>query len=308
MSLVWKIISSKMANISWTETWAENIEIIIWETRLPRVLLSGLVGAGLSIVGVVLQAIVRNPLADPQLLGVSSGAAVGAVLSLSFGIAGIFTAFSIYFIAFIGGLTSFILVLFIADFRGKFSPYKMILSGIAVSYFCSAITSFLILKASNIQDIKSIQFWLLGGFSSANWNYLILPSLITLFSCVVLLLQARKLNAILLGEDSATTLGINVKRFRYFLIIVSAIITAICVALSGTIGFVGLMVPHIVRMFVGANHEKVLPISFFTGAIFLIFADLIARTIVAPAEMPIGIITAFIGGPFFIWLMLSKSN
>jgi iron complex transport system permease protein len=303
---VWKIIISKIGGLYTHEDWNSSLVIIIWETRLPRVLLSGLVGASLSVVGVILQAIVRNPLADPQLLGVSSGASVGAVLSLSFNISYLAGTVSTYVAAFIGGLVSFTIVLLIAGSKGKFSSYKMILSGIAVSYFCSAITSFLVLSASNIQDVKSIQFWLLGGMSGASWNFLILPSVIVLLCCFILLLQSGKLNALLLGDDTAITLGVDVKKFRLLLIITSAIITAICVSLSGMIGFVGLMIPHLVRIFVGATHKKVLPLSFLSGAIFLIVADLLSRIIVAPAEMPVGVITAFIGGPFFIWLMISR--
>ena len=286
----------------------DNFQEIIWNIRFPRILLALLVGASLSVIGVILQALTRNALADPYILGISSGASVGAVAVILLGFFSFFGVFSISIAAFLSGLVAFIVVLMVASQNGKITPLRIILAGVAVSYACSAITSYMVIEAKDAEAIQTVQFWLLGSLSGARWVFLPIVSLVVTISSIVLFSQARTLNAILLGEETAITLGVNIEKLRKQLIGISALNIGSVVAVSGAISFVGLVIPHIVRILVGANHTKVLPMSALVGAIFLIWADLVARTIAKPEELPIGIITSFIGAPFFMWLMRRKGQ
>ncbi|ABA24864.1 transport system permease protein (plasmid) [Trichormus variabilis ATCC 29413] len=299
---VWQIALAQLfPNL--TGDWTPAQVQIVWLIRFPRVLLAFFVGAGLSVVGVTMQALVRNSLADPYILGVSSGASVGAVLVILFGV---FASLGIYAVsvgAFLGAMLSFVVVFLLAQRQGRISSTRLILAGVAISYLFSAVTSFLTLKAGSGDAARRVLFWLLGGLSGTKWADLILPMGSLGIGMVYLLLQRRSLNALLIGEETAMTLGTDSDRFRKQLFLVTSLLTGVMVAVSGAIGFVGLMIPHSVRLLVGSDHRRVLPVSLLLGGIFLILADVLARMIIAPEELPIGIITALFGTPFFIWLM-----
>lgn len=302
---VWEIIlsnfsvSSDWVSINWTQ--AE--QNIIWEIRFPRVLLGAIVGVGLAIAGVAIQTLVRNPLADPYILGVSSGASVGATLVILFGAFGLFGRYALSMAAFLGALLSVIIVFFVARTEGRISTVRLLLSGIAVSAIFSAVTNLIVMSAPQEKGIQNALFWMMGSLTAAKWDYLTVPALAVLVGVGYLLVQARALNVLLMGEETAATLGMNTDFFRKLLLVFTALLTGVLVAVSGAIGFVGLMIPHIVRLIVGSDNRRVLPVSALLGAFFLIWADVAARLLLAPEEIPIGIITSICGGPFFIWLL-----
>lgn len=282
--------------------WREAYEIIIVQTRIPRVILAAVVGASLGVAGMVIQAIVRNPLAGPSILGVSSGAATGAVIVMRFGLISL-GAFTLHIAAFLGGLLALTIVFWIARTGGKMTATRLVLAGIAVSAVLSALTSLLVLTSPDPQLAARVLFWTLGGFGSAQWGILPIPVTALAIGLGIMLVQARRLNLLMAGDESAVALGLNVERFRRLMFLLTAALTGITVAVSGVIGFVGLIMPHIVRLLVGADHRKALPAVALLGASFTIGADLVARSIIAPLELPVGIVTALVGGPFFIWLL-----
>jgi iron complex transport system permease protein len=300
--LVWRVAIHQLFPNWITPNWETFQSNIIWEIRFPRVLLGGIVGAGLAIVGATMQALVRNPLADPYLLGVSSGASLGAVAVILLGISW-FGVFSLSIAAFLGALLAFGCVYLLAQQNRRLTTGRLILSGVAVAYVLSALTNFLIYNADDSNQVRSVVFWMLGGLGGARWEFLGLPALALVAGTVMLALQARSLNALSIGEETAATLGVDTSRFRQHMFALTSLLTGALVAVSGGIGFVGLMVPHMVRLLVGADHRRLLPVAALSGAIFLIWVDVLARVIVAPQELPIGIITALLGAPFFIWLM-----
>ncbi|WP_400164107.1 FecCD family ABC transporter permease [Brevibacillus sp. TJ4] len=306
---VWKIALSKVPLVGnqIPVDWTSAQQTIIWDIRFPRVLLGAIVGASLSIVGVAIQALVRNSLADPYILGVSSGASVGATLVILFGAFQWFGQLALSLGAFGGALLSILLVFFLSRLGGHNSTTRLLMSGIAISAILSAITSLIIFSAPNEQGIRSVLFWMSGSLAGAKWDYLLIPAVVLLLAFAVLTALHRSLNAMLMGEEAARTLGVNTAHFHKLLFVLTALLTGVIVAISGSIGFVGLMLPHIVRVIVGSDHKRVLPVSALLGAIFLIWADVFARLAFAPEEFPIGIITALCGGPFFIWLMLRSS-
>ena len=304
---VWRIAIEQISGIDMGE-WSKAQFQIVWYLRFPRVLLGVLVGATLSVVGVAMQAMVRNPLADPYLLGVSSGAATGAVLVLFFGVLSSLGVFALSAGAFTGAMLSLSLVFLLAQHRRNLSPTRMILAGVAMSYFFSAVTSLLTLVADDYQAARRALEWMLGGLAGTQWVELTLPALALVLGTAYLVLQARSLNALLVGEETARALGVDTTRFRRELFVVMALLTGIMVAVSGAIGFVGLMMPHIVRLVVGSDHRRVLPVAAFAGAIFLVWVDVAARTVIAPQELPVGVITALFGAPFFLWLMRHKAD
>lgn len=299
---VWKVAlheTTGLLNPDWPTSDAQ----IVWQIRLPRVLLAVVVGAGLSVVGTALQAAVRNPLADPFLLGGSSGASVGAVLVITGGLQ-LFGVYSLSAAAFAGAAAAFVLVLGLARSPGgHISPLRLVLAGVAVSYALSAVTSFLVLRAEDPEEVRSVLFWTLGSLSGARWEYLTLPAAALIAGTILLLAYSRSLNALLLGEESAITLGVHAGTFRRRLLLLCGLLTGTMVAVSGSIGFIGLMVPHMVRLVTGADHRRVLPAAALSGAILLVWVDVVARTVIAPQEMPLGIVTSLIGAPFFLWLM-----
>jgi iron complex transport system permease protein len=283
--------------------WTLGVENIVWLIRLPRVLLALTVGAGLAVAGAALQTLVRNPLADPFVLGISSGASVGAVLAIGFGFFSFAGIFGVQIAGFIGALASFLIVYYLAKTGGEISPTRLILAGIGVGYVFSGITSFITMTSGNRELAGQILAWTLGSLARATWYDLTLPFLVLILAIAYLLLQSRNLNALSVGDEVAMTLGLEVGKFRKKMFVIIALLTGIMVSVSGTIGFIGLIIPHIVRILVGIDHRRVLPISAFLGSVFLIWVDVIARTAFAPAELPVGIITSILGGPFFLLLL-----
>jgi iron complex transport system permease protein len=290
------------------QSWTEIENQIIWEFRLPRVLLAIVVGAALSVSGATLQAVARNPLADPFIFGVSYGASVGAVLALSFGTA--FGDLSLSIAAFAGALITTGLVYLIAQYQGRVTPMRLVLSGVALSYLLSALTSYLLLRASQPgnSNVSATLSWLAGSLGRTRWEHLGLPTLMVLVLTGYLTLQSRSLNALLTGDESAISLGINVEGLQLQLFVMTSLLVGVVVAVSGAIGFVGLMIPHIVRMSVGSDHRRVLPIAALAGGLFMVIADLIGRVAIAPEELPVGIVTAAFGGPFFLWLLRQRGT
>ena len=274
---------------------------IVTQLRFPRVLLAAVVGAGLAVSGVSVQALVRNPLADPWILGVSAGAAFGAILVIVVG--GSFGSLSVPVAAFLGALSTFIVVFALARRGGRLAPLRLILVGVAVAALLSAATNYLVIRAPDNADLRSALFWLLGGVAGASFSWLIAPTLALIAVSTYLVLYGRALNCLSLGDETATTLGIDVDRFRRTIVVLVALLVGSVVAVSGAIGFVALILPHAGRLLVGPDHRRLVPVTALLGAIFLAWVDVAARMVIRPAELPIGVVTAGLGAPFFLWLL-----
>ena len=270
---------------------------VIWELRLPRVLLAAAVGAGLAASGAVLQAVTRNALADPYLLGVSSGASTGAVLVLVLGVGS--GVLSLSAGALLGGLASFALVLVLLG-RGSTGSGRLVLTGVVVGQLFTAVTSLIVISSGDADSTRSILYWLLGSLAAARWPAVIVTAAVVAVAIVVFRFVASGLDALAFGENAARALGINVSRTRIIAIVMSAALTAVMVASVGAIGFVGLIVPHAVRMLVGSEHRSLIPASAVAGAIFLVAADAVGRTIFAPQQIPVGVVTSLLGVPVFL--------
>lgn len=276
----------------------------VWAFRLPRVVLAILAGAALSLAGVLLQVMVRNPLAEPYILGISSGAGLGAVTAIVAGstaLAGI----TLNLAAFIGAALTIALVYFLALDHGRIMSARLILAGVAIGSFFAALTNFLIMT-TDAQNIYSILHFMLGSVSAAQWSNTAPPAVALLLALAIVSTKTRALNALLMGDETATALGVNVSMLRKVLLGVTALLTAATVSVAGGIGFVGLIVPHLCRMAVGADHRRLIPLSVLGGGAFLGLCDLFARTLAEPIEIPLGIITAALGAPFFLWIMRRK--
>lgn len=306
---VWKVAISHLPffGASIEPDWSKAQEHIIWEIRFPRVILGAVAGAGLALAGAVIQALLRNSLADPYILGVSSGSSTAAVLVIIFGALPMFGQYALSLAAFLGALISMIVVYLLANVSGIITTSRLLLAGIAVSMILSSVTSFIVMLAPREQGMRDAMFWMLGSFSGAKWETVIIPGCAVLAGLAYLLFQYRGLNALLLGEESAKTLGINTDSLRKVLLIAASLLTGVIVAVSGSIGFIGLIIPHIARFLVGSDHRRVLPVSALLGAFLSIWADVLARLVLAPQELPIGVVTSICGGPFFLWLLRRKS-
>ncbi|CAL9640655.1 Vitamin B12 import system permease protein BtuC [Streptomyces sp. enrichment culture] len=276
---------------------------IIWQIRTPRVLLAALVGAGLSAVGVAIQAMVRNALADPFVLGVSSGASVGAVgVTVTGGLA----ALGIYAVsagAFLGALAASLLVYAAASSRGALSPLRLVLTGVAMSLGFQAVMSLIIYFAPDSEATSLVLYWTMGSFGAATWGALPVVAVVVTAGVVTLWRYGRVLDVLSLGDETAASLGVGPDRHRKVLLVLVSLVTGVMVAVSGAIAFVGLVMPHVVRMAVGASHARVLAVAPLAGAVFMVWVDLAARTLVAPRELPLGVITALVGVPVFVALM-----
>ncbi len=279
-------------------------DLIVWQLRLPRALLAALVGAGLGLVGTAMQALVRNPLADPYFLGVSNGASLGAVAAIVLGLgAGGALGLGLSAAAFAGALATFALVWAVARRGGGFAPLRLVLAGVAIGQFLSGFTSYLVLQAGDEQQTHSVLFWLMGSLGGASWPLLAAPAVAV--PAVLLLLQARArgLNALLMGDETAAGLGIDVVRLRRELFAVTSLLTGVLVAVSGAIAFVALMVPHVCRLVVGGDHRRLLPLSALFGALLLVVVDLVCRTAMEAQELPVGVVTSLIGAPALLYLL-----
>ncbi|MFJ8691403.1 FecCD family ABC transporter permease [Streptomyces roseolilacinus] len=299
---VWGIVAHGLG-ADWPEpTWSRARETIVLDVRAPRVLLGAVVGAGLAVVGTAMQALVRNPLAEPYLLGVSSGASLGAVAVIVFGVS-LFGPVSLSVAAFAGALLTLLLVYTTARSGGRITSVRLVLSGVAFASVLTAVMDVLLLTSDRGNEARAVLAWTLGGLGGVRWSTLWLPGAALLLGVGVLLTRARSLNLLLAGEEAATTMGLDVARFRARTFVLLSLVTGVLVAAAGPIGFVGLMLPHVVRLFVGGDHRRVLPTAALGGAVFLVWADIAARTVAAPMEIPVGVLTALCGGPFFLWLM-----
>jgi iron complex transport system permease protein len=276
-------------------------ELILFSVRLPRIIFAGIVGASLSLGGVIFQAILRNPLADPYVLGISGGSALGAIIGILLGASSFYLGVPL--LAFVGALATVFLVFIVAGgTRGPLLDNSLLLSGVVVNAFFSAAILFF-LSIVNSMELRSITFWLMGDLSRASMKEIYVAALCLIVGFVLLYAQARKLNIIVQGEETAMHLGVNVERTKQWLLVVTSLIISVAVSLAGIIGFVGIMVPHLMRLVFGSDHRLLLPVSALFGASFLIVADTIARVVFAPAELPVGVITALCGAPYFIFLL-----
>jgi iron complex transport system permease protein len=288
--------------------WTQLQQNIVLGLRLPRVLLGLVVGASLAVTGVAMQALVRNQLADPFILGVSSGAAAAATLGMLFGVFAFLGPYSLSISAFIGAAFTIIFVYVISRVRGRINITQLLLSGVAISMIMDGVTRIITLSAPNALGLHNATFWMSGSLAGAKWGYLTLPFAVLILCITILMVHYRALNLLLLGDESAGSLGINVSRTQKMLVLVSSLMAGVTIAVSGTIGFVGLMTPHFTRLLVGADHRKVLPIAALLGAILVVWVDVAARMLLAPEELPVGILTAIIGGPLFIFLLKRRTG
>lgn len=291
---------------NWQPEFSQEQKAVLWFIRMPRTLVGVLVGAALGVAGAVMQGVFSNPLADPGIVGVSSGAATGAVLSIALGI----SAQSMFYMpmfAFVGSICAVSITVFLAMRHGKIPVMTLLLSGVAVSMLLGALTSGM-LTFMNEQKLQQYLFWMVGGLDYRRWEHVYLAlGPIVLGICIMLLL-ARHLNILVLGETEAKAVGMAVVPFRLFLLFVAAMTTATAVCVSGNIGFVGLVVPHMMRMLIGPDHRVLLPASALAGAIFLVFCDTLGRLVIPPAEVRVGIMTAMLGTPYFLYLLRRIKN
>ena len=286
---------------------SESQEAVLSSIRLPRILLAVIVGASLAVSGAAMQGLFRNPLADPSLIGISSGAAlfVAMMIVLAGPLDGVLGLYSLSVAAFIGGLITCLLIFRFAQLTGTFSVTYMLLAGIAINALAGAGTGFLT-YFSNDEQLRSLTFWAMGSLGGALWLSVIVISTMVLPATYLLIKNAQKLNILLLGEQEAQYLGVDSEKLKRVMIICTALSVGAAVAVSGIIGFVGLVVPHLIRLTIGPDHRLLIPASALLGAILLLLADSFARTIISPAEMPVGILTSLIGGPFFLWLLIKQ--
>lgn len=283
---------------------------IIWRLRFPRILLGAAVGAGLALAGVVMQASVQNTLAEPYILGISSGASFGATLAIMCGAGSIALmdgVGSVSLFSFLGSIVAIVGVLLLASAGGKMTTSKLVLSGMILNALFTALSNFIITVAADAQGMLDLKFWTMGSLTRAGWDNVWLVLGVVLASTLFFLTQFRSLNILLMGDEAATTLGLNTARRRWVYLVVSALLVGCMVSAVGTIGFVGLMIPHIARSLVGSDHRRLIPAAVLIGAIFMLWADAAARTLIVNSEVPIGILTALIGAPFFVYIMVARN-
>lgn len=279
---------------------------IIWSLRVPRVILAGLVGGALGVVGASFQGFFKNPMADPSVIGVSSGAALGATLAIVTGMGGFLGFLRIPIFSFTGALLTTFLVYTLGRVGNKVVVSTLLLAGIALSSFLQAMISFLMVM--NAEKMEKVYFWILGSFANRNWEHVQIAAPLIIVGVLLLMLFSKELNAMVFGDSTAHHLGIDLEKVKVIILVLASLTAAGAVAVCGIIGFVGLIIPHIVRMLVGPDHRILLPMSFLVGGIFMVITDTVARTIFAPMEIPIGVITAMFGGPFFIYLLKKKKD
>ena len=287
-------------------SWPPGYATIVIDIRLPRILLGALVGSALAVAGTTMQAIFRNPMASPYILGISSGAAFGAALAFVLGLNILLGISAVTLLAFLFTLLTTYLVYTIAKGGERTSVETLLLTGIAVGSFFSALVSLLMYISG--EKLSTIWFWLMGGLWASDWNKLLFITPMIIFGIVALSLVSRHLNLLLMGEETALNLGLEVETFKKIIIILASLITAAAVSVCGIIGFIGLIIPHMMRILVGPDHRILLPSSCLVGAIFLVWVDTLARTIIAPVELPVGIITALFGAPFFLYLLRRRKK
>lgn len=301
---VGKIIINRLSQAEiFPVTWQASAETIVWDLRLPKTLVAALTGMGLSLAGALMQTLTHNPMADPYLLGISSGASTGAVLSILVGTLPVIGYLPLEVGAFLGALLATDLVFLISGKQGKLSTIHLILTGVALSALFSALTSIIIFLTPDVRAISSALFWMSGSFSGISWKDVAPVAIAVLLSSLILFLIHQPLDLLLLGDDRARMNGINVFALKSLIFVITSLLTAILVAKSGVIGFVGLVIPHITRLLVGPTHRRLLLVAPLAGAILMVVADTVSRVVFSPEELPVGIVTALVGAPFFIFLM-----
>ncbi len=300
-SIVLSVFGLDLADFGRTE------QLVIEQIRLPRIVVGASVGAALGVAGATMQGLFRNPMADPGIIGVSAGGAVGAVVAIATGMAGLFFL-ALPTFAFVGAISATFLVYGIAAVGGRFSMATLLLAGVAVNAFLGAVVSAIIIALPDNGALREILFWLAGGLDSRSWDHVWTSAPLVVGSFLVILLMLRDLNLLMLGDDEARSMGVRVGIARPALLAAAALATGAAVAVSGTIAFVGLVTPHVLRMLLGPDHRVLVPMSAAGGAVFVIVADTVARTIVQPAEFRVGVLTAFVGAPFFIFLLIKNKR
>ena len=300
-SIVLSVFGLDLADFGRTE------QLVIEQIRLPRIVVGASVGAALGVAGATMQGLFRNPMADPGIIGVSAGGAVGAVVAIATGMAGLFFL-ALPTFAFVGAISATFLVYGIAAVGGRFSMATLLLAGVAVNAFLGAVVSAIIIALPDNGPLREILFWLAGGLDSRSWDHVWTSAPLVVGSFLVILLMLRDLNLLMLGDDEARSMGVRVGIARPALLAAAALATGAAVAVSGTIAFVGLVTPHVLRMLLGPDHRVLVPMSAAGGAVFVIVADTVARTIVQPAEFRVGVLTAFVGAPFFIFLLIKNKR
>ncbi len=278
-------------------------DVIVWELRAPRALLAAVVGAGLTLAGLTMQTLVRNPLADPYLLGVSSGAGVGATAVITTGLLGGWGTWALSGGALLGALGASVVVYLVASAQGGLTPLRLVLSGVVLSSAFSAVASFLVFAAQDSRAAQSVLFWLLGNLTGATWAKLGLPAVVVMVTGLLLLASSGWMDALAAGPDTAASLGVPVVGMRRALFAGLAVLVGVVVAVSGGIGFVGLILPHLARRLVGARHRSLVVVAALGGALFLLWVDVLARMLFRPLEIPIGVVTGVVGAPVFLLLM-----
>ncbi len=296
-------VVAQKAGLPVTPWWSSSEESIVWLIRVPRVIIGAFVGAALATAGVAIQALVRNPLADPYLLGISSGASTGAAASILFGIGGGLGAAALTGSAFIGAVLAIALVLSIARIGGRLITSRLVFAGIAVGFALTALTNFLVFASESRDGTRAVMFWMLGSLAQSRWASVPILALAVVLSLVLFMFWSRRFDALAIGDDTALALGTDPTRFRALAALAVSLTVAVAVAVSGLIGFVGLVVPHLARRLVGGRHRIAYPTAALLGALLLVSADALARIAFAPRELPLGILTALIGTPMLIVLI-----
>ncbi len=302
---IWGIL---LENIGFNveKIWSDGEENIIIYLRLPRVLLAVVVGATLAISGVIAQGLFRNPIVDPYIIGISSSASFGTALCIVLGLSGLLSIFTLPIVSFLFSCLAIIIIYNLSKTRYHLSMSVLLLSGIAISFFFSAFTSFILYFTE--EHSHFILIYLMGSFWGANWAEFSILFLLFLNGFTILLFYSRDLNAMVLGDSTAQSIGVNVENSKRIMLVLMTLLSSTTVAFCGSIGFVGLMIPHLMRILIGNDNKRLLIFSTFGGSILLVWADLIARTIVTPLELPVGILTSLLGGPFFIYLIIKKKK
>ena len=291
-----------------TPAWKSSTELIVWTIRTPRILTAFVVGAGLTLCGILMQVLTKNSLADPYVLGISHGASAGAVSVIMYGWLNILGGYGTMAGAFLGAVVSILLALRIATVRNKVTATQLVLAGIAVSALFSAATNFMIYHTKTGSDkVKTATYWMMGSLSGSSWEKLKYATIAFIVCFTLIMLLTRQLDVLLLGDDVAATVGVDTGKLKLWIIVIATMLTGIIVSISGTIGFVGLTFPHITRSIVGTKHRRLVPASVLVGGTFLVIADILSRVLVAPEELPIGVVSAFFGAPFVLYL-IKRSN
>lgn len=300
LSGVWDVLQARM-----TGSVADNriYDTIVWDLRAPRVLMAIIVGAGLAVAGAAMQTLVRNPLADPYLLGISAGAGVGATLVIMFGALAALGVWALSLGALTGALIATLLVFGVSMAQGGLTPLRLILTGVVMAAAFSSVSSFLVFFSDNREATQSVMFWMLGSVAGSTWSQLLPSVLVVVAAVVALLLVHSWLDALGDGPEVAAALGVPVRGLRIALFIGSSILVGVLVAVSGGIGFIGLIIPHLARILVGSRHRLMLPVAALGGALFLLWVDVASRTLVRPQELPLGVMTGMIGAPIFLFLL-----